>query len=101
MPNRALFDKSKIISDFRKMIELDSMIIVNEKITKMIEEYKANKELASTPIIINENDNKEDVTTIESDDDRKQRLLKSGFFGITPGLTIDNKLKYGGEFNKK
>ena len=101
MTKRPLFDKSKMIGDFRKMIELDSMIIANEKITKMIEEYKANQELASTPIIINENDNKEDVTTIESDDDRKQRLLKSGFFGITPGLTIDNKLKNGGEFNKK
>lgn len=88
MPNRALFDKSKIISDFRKMIELDSMIIANEKITKMIEEYKANKELASTPIIVNENDNKENE---ESENSVQDKIDVAKSYGREISPTTQNR----------
>lgn len=49
--------------------------------------------------VINENENKEGENK-ELNDNTKQKLLLNGFFAITPGLTPDNKLKNGGEFNK-
>lgn len=59
--------------------------------------------LVKTPALdtINENDNKDDELMIESEDQRKQRLLKEGFFAVPAWPDKNNKLKYGGEFKNK
>lgn len=90
-----------IKKDYYQNIDLKETI----KKAKSLLERLSNGEyqgLVKTPILepINiENGNKEGENK-ETEDYRKQMLLLNGFFAITPGLTPDNKLKHGGEFNK-
>lgn len=48
-----------------------------------------------------ESGNKDDELIVENDDERKQRLLREGFFAVPAWPDKNNKLKYGGEFKIK
>ena len=102
MPSNKIKENNiDIKKDYYQNIDLQETI----KNAKSLLERLSNGEyqgLVKTPILepINiENGNKEGENK-ETEDYRKQMLLLNGFFAITPGLTPDNKLKHGGEFNK-
>ena len=99
--NKIKENNSDIKNDYYQNIDLQETI----KNAKTLLERLNNGEyqgLVKMPILepVNfENGNKEGENK-ETEDYRKQKLLLNGFFAITPGLTPDNKLKHGGEFNK-
>lgn len=92
-----------IKKDYYQNIDLKETI----KNAKSLLERLSNGEyqgLVKTPILepINiENGNKDDELIVENDDERKQRLLREGFFAVPAWPDKNNKLKYGGEFKIK
>ena len=92
-----------IKKDYYQNIDLKETI----KNAKSLLERLSNGEyqgLVKIPILepINiENWNKDDELIVENDDERKQRLLKEGFFAVPAWPDKNNKLKYGGEFKIK
>lgn len=92
-----------IKKDYYQNIDLQETI----KNAKSLLERLSNGEyqgLVKIPILepINiENWNKDDELIVENDDERKQILLKEGFFAVPAWPDKNNKLKYGGEFKIK
>lgn len=92
-----------IKKDYYQNIDLKETIKNAKSLLEMLSngEYQG---LVKTPILepINiENGNKDDELIVENDDERKQRLLREGFFAVPAWPDKNNKLKYGGEFKIK
>lgn len=99
--NKIKENNSDIKNDYYQNIDLQEAIKNAKSLLERLNngEYQG---LVKIPIIepINLEKGNKYGENKETDDSRKQKLLLNGFFAITPGLTIDNKLKHGGKFNK-
>lgn len=101
--NKIKGNNSDIKNDYYQNINLKETI----KNAKSLLERLSNGEyqgLVKIPILepINiESGNKDDELIVENDDERKQRLLREGFFAVPAWPDKNNKLKYGGEFKIK
>ena len=99
--NKIKENNNDIKNDYYQNIDLQEAIKNAKSLLERLNNGKY-QGLVKIPILepINlENGNKEGENK-ETEDSRKQKLLLNGFFAITPGLTLDNKLKHGGKFNK-
>ena len=101
--NKIKENNSDIKNDYYQNIDLQETIKNAKSLLERLNNGKY-QGLVKMPIlepIDIESGNKDDELIVENDDERKQRLLREGFFAVPAWQDKKNKLKYGGEFKIK
>lgn len=90
-------NNSNIIPNMKAINKYNIDIEIARKVIEDLKKGDYSGLVVTTPPVPGNSEKEESITK----DDRKQNLLRKGFWGMTPGLTPDNKMSDGGVVKKK